>query len=65
MKEINGSFWFEGEEIDDAFRWMWNCLCDLSLKGKLETIVRIILRKPPKLYYPKYQERLKGYLKGE
>jgi len=49
-KEL-GIFTFSGEEEDVAFRFMWTCLMDLSWRGKIETIWRIIIRKPPKRYF--------------
>ena len=54
-KEI-GVFYFDGEEEDIAFRWMWTCLTDLSFKGMVETIWRIIIRKPPKRYFTDWTE---------
>lgn len=42
---------FEGAEIGLATRWMWSCLCDLTFIGKIEVILRIIFKKPPKWIY--------------
>ena len=65
MKQYNGVFYFDGEEEDIAFRWMWTCLTDLSWRGKIETIWRIIIRKPPKRYFTDYDywDDYKNWLK--
>jgi len=55
MKENRdiGVFIFEGGEDEVAMRWMWTCLCDLTWHGMIETILRIIFRKPPKWVFKK------------
>lgn len=46
-----GIFYFKGNEEEIAWRYMWTCLCDLSFKGKVEVIFRIITGQPPKRYF--------------
>ena len=46
-----GVFHFNGDEEDIAFKWMWTCLCDLSWKGFIETVLRMLFKKPPKRYW--------------
>jgi len=49
-KEL-GVYYFNGDEEDIVFRYMWDCLCDLSLKGFIETVIRMIFKRPPKRYW--------------
>ena len=55
MKEPQGKYagvWqFDGSELEMATRWMWACLCDLSLKGKIEVLWRIIFSMKPQWIY--------------
>lgn len=51
MWEKNGIFHFEGGEDDDVFLHLWACLTDLSWYGMIETILRIIFKRPPKRYW--------------
>jgi len=55
-KEI-GIFVFNGEEEDVAFRFMWTCLMDLSWRGMIETIWRIITKRPPERFFTDWQEK--------
>ncbi len=43
------------DEEDIAFHWMWNCLCDLSFWGFIETVWRMIRKKPPKRYFEDFK----------
>ena len=52
-----GVFYFDGEEEDIAFRWMWTCLCDLTLKGKIEVLWRILKRQPPKRFFDDWRTK--------
>lgn len=51
-----GVFYFSGSEEDDAFRWMWTCLCDLTWRGRIETIWRIITKKPPERFFTDWEK---------
>ena len=51
-----GIFVFQGEEEDVAFRFMWTCLMDLSWRGMIETIWRILTKKPPERFFTDWQE---------
>jgi len=51
-----GIFVFKGEEEDVAFKFMWTCLMDLSWQGKIETIWRIIVRKPPERFFTDWKD---------
>ena len=46
-KDSYGNFCFDGGEDDVALEWMWACLTDLSWRGLIETIVRMIFKRPP------------------
>jgi hypothetical protein len=50
MRQIEGGgYMFESEdELELAHEWLWACLCDLSFEGMIETIIRIIFKRPPK-----------------
>jgi hypothetical protein len=54
-KEI-GIFVFNGEADDVAFRFMWTCLMDFSWRGMIETIWRIITKRPPERYFTDWKE---------
>lgn len=58
--KITGIFIFTGNENSDALRWLWTCLCDLSWYGRIETIIRIIFKKPPKWVGYKHSEYYKS-----
>ena len=45
--KITGAFHFQGNETGDALRYVWTLLMDLSFKGRLETVLRIIFKRPP------------------
>ena len=49
-KEL-GIYHFNGDEEDIAFHWMWDCLTDLSFWGFIETVIRMIFKRPPKRYW--------------
>lgn len=45
---ITGNYIFENaNELDVAHEWLWACLCDLSFFGLIETIIRMIFKRPP------------------
>ncbi len=44
---ITGAFHFQGNETEDALKYVWALLMDLSFKGRLETVLRIIFKRPP------------------
>jgi len=46
-----GIYYFDGNEEDIIFHHMWDCLCDLSFWGFIETVWRMIIKKPPKRYW--------------
>jgi hypothetical protein len=46
--KITGAYVFNGSEHEDVMRYMWSCLRDLSFMGMIETILRIIFKRPPK-----------------
>ena len=43
-----GAFIFCGGEQDDAYRWLWTCLLDLTWYRVIEVCLRIIFKRPPK-----------------
>jgi len=45
-----GIYTFQGNEDDIVFIHWWDCACDLSFKGFIETVYRMITHKPPKRY---------------
>lgn len=45
--KITGAFHFQGDEDEDALRYVWTLLMDLSFKGRVETILRILFKRPP------------------
>ena len=45
--KITGAFHFEGDETGDVLIYVWTILMDLSFWGRIETILRIIFKKPP------------------
>jgi len=47
----SGIFQFNGSEEDIAFKYMWTCLMDLSFKGKVEVIFRILFNRPPDRFF--------------
>lgn len=61
--KITGAFHFEGMEDEDALRFAWTCLMDLSWRGEIEVIWRIIFKKPPKCagYKPPEYYKKKSY----
>jgi hypothetical protein len=46
-KKDGAYYWDSEEELDTAHEWLWDCLCDLSFLGLVETIIRMIFRRPP------------------
>ena len=48
MDYNRGIFSFDGGEDDIAFYWMWTCLLDTSFKGRIELVLRILFRRPPR-----------------
>uniref|UniRef100_A0A6M3LRJ8 Uncharacterized protein n=1 Tax=viral metagenome TaxID=1070528 RepID=A0A6M3LRJ8_9ZZZZ len=48
QNKTTGLFHFDGDEHEDVMRYIWTCFMDLSWHGMLETILRIIFKKPPK-----------------
>ena len=47
----SGVYYFDGNEEDIVFHHMWDCLCDLSFLGFIETVYRMMIKKPPKRYW--------------
>ena len=45
--KITGAFHFQGNETDDALRYVWTLLMDLSFWRRLETVLRILFKRPP------------------
>jgi len=60
MKYSRGSFFFEnGLEEEIAYYWMWTCLTDTSLWGRIVLIWRIIRQVPPPRFF-EIMEDLRG-----
>ena len=47
----SGVYYFSGEEDNIVFQHMWDCLTDLSFCGMIETLWRIVFKKPPERYW--------------
>ena len=49
--KVTGYYHFSGDEEDVAFRWMWECLLDTSLWGKIKLTWHIWRGRPPQRYF--------------
>ena len=51
MDYQRGVYHFKGGEDHIAFRWMWTCLTDTSLWGRIVLTWRIWTKQPPDRYF--------------
>ena len=51
MTYSRGTFQFSsGLEEETAYRWLWTCLLDTSLLGRMELVCRILFFRPPRRF---------------